>query len=144
MRGVGAGGMHPQFVQKIEQCLQGKTQRPQPLNHNTNFPRVRGGRYRQCYQKFEHPTWDLDLIENQTLGQKTVRVFRNMYKGHTDKTKGRQDQGWEVGMAGVGEEWWWRKWRQLYLNNNTKIEKLNTFLKKEKKKKKTRDGSRKK
>ena len=25
-----------------------------------------------------------------------------MYKGHMDKTKGEQDQGWEVGMADVG------------------------------------------
>ena len=29
------------------------------------------------------------------------RVFRNNYKGHMDKTKVGQDQGWEVGMAGV-------------------------------------------
>ena len=27
--------------------------------------------------------------------------FRNVYKGHMDKTKGGQDKGWEVGMAGV-------------------------------------------
>ena len=27
-----------------------------------------------------------------------------MYKGHMDKAKGGQDQGWEVGMAGVGRE----------------------------------------
>ena len=25
-----------------------------------------------------------------------------MYKGHMDKAKGGLDQGWEVGMAGVG------------------------------------------
>ena len=43
---------------------------------------------------------------------------RNMYKGHMDKAKGGQDQGWKVGMGGVGEEWWGGgKWRQLYLNN---------------------------
>ena len=30
------------------------------------------------------------------------RVFRNIYKGHVDKTKGVWDQGWELGMAGVG------------------------------------------
>ena len=35
------------------------------------------------------------------MGEKGGRVFRNMYKGHMDKTKAGQDQGWEVGMAGV-------------------------------------------
>ena len=35
------------------------------------------------------------------MGVKEWRVFRNMYKGHIDKTKWGQDQGWEVGMAGV-------------------------------------------
>ena len=50
-------------------------------------------------------------------GEKERRVFRNMYKGHMDKTKERQDQGWGVGMAGVGGEIG-GKWRQLYLNNN--------------------------
>ena len=31
------------------------------------------------------------------------RVFRNNYKGHMDKTKGRgSKQGREVGLAGVG------------------------------------------
>ena len=44
------------------------------------------------------------------------RVFTNMYKGHVDKTKGGQDQGWEVGMAGVGEVVG-GKWRRLNLNN---------------------------
>ena len=34
------------------------------------------------------------------------RVFRNNYKGHMDKTKGGWNQGREVGMAGVGVEWW--------------------------------------
>ena len=29
------------------------------------------------------------------------RVFRNVYKGHMDKTKEGWDQGWEVEMAGV-------------------------------------------
>ena len=38
------------------------------------------------------------------MGGKGVRVFRNIYKGHMDKTKGGQDQGWEVGMAGMGGE----------------------------------------
>ena len=28
-------------------------------------------------------------------------VFRNIYKGHMDKTKWGQDQGWRVRMAGV-------------------------------------------
>ena len=36
-------------------------------------------------------------------GGKGGRVFRNIYRGHMDKTKKGQDQGWEVGMAGVGE-----------------------------------------
>ena len=36
------------------------------------------------------------------MGRKGGRVSRNMYKGPMDKTKGRYDQGWEVGMAGVG------------------------------------------
>ena len=48
------------------------------------------------------------------------RVFRNMYKGHMDKTKGGYDQGWEVEMAGVGGEVG-RKWRQPYFNNNKKM-----------------------
>ena len=38
------------------------------------------------------------------MGGKGGRVFRNMYKGHMDKTKGRWDQGREMGMTGmVGE-----------------------------------------
>ena len=44
------------------------------------------------------------------------RVFRNIYKGHRDKSKGGWDQGSEVGMAGVGEVVV-GKWRQHYLNN---------------------------
>ena len=32
---------------------------------------------------------------------KRERVFRNMYKGHMDKTKVGWKQGREVGMAGV-------------------------------------------
>ena len=36
------------------------------------------------------------------MGGKGRSVFRNMCKGHMDKTKGEWDQGWEVGMAGVG------------------------------------------
>ena len=42
-------------------------------------------------------------------------------KGHMDKAKGGQDQGWEVEMAGVGEMGG-GKWRQLYLNNNKERE----------------------
>ena len=38
--------------------------------------------------------------------RKRGRVFRNIYKGHMDKTKGRCDEVWEVEMAGVGGEWW--------------------------------------
>ena len=30
------------------------------------------------------------------------RVFRDMYKGHMDKAGQGWDQGWGVGMAGVG------------------------------------------
>ena len=36
------------------------------------------------------------------MGKKGGRVFKNNYKGHMDKTKGRQNQGRDVGMAGVG------------------------------------------
>ena len=36
------------------------------------------------------------------MGEKRVRVFRNNYKGHMDKTKRGWDQGREVLMAGVG------------------------------------------
>ena len=32
---------------------------------------------------------------------RAARDFRNSYKGHMDKTKGRWNQGREVGMAGV-------------------------------------------
>ena len=35
------------------------------------------------------------------MGVNGGSIFRNMYKGHRDKTKGGQDQGWEVGMAGM-------------------------------------------
>ena len=47
-------------------------------------------------------------------------VIRDMYEGHMDKTKRGQDQGWEVGMAGVGDRGGagGGEWRQLYLNNN--------------------------
>ena len=44
---------------------------------------------------------------------------RNMYKGHMDKAKGGQDQGWEVEMGRVGGVVR-GKLRQLYLNNNKK------------------------
>ena len=43
-------------------------------------------------------------------------------KGHMDKTKGEQDQGWEVGMAGVGRGMG-GEWRHLYLTNNKKKKK---------------------
>ena len=39
------------------------------------------------------------------MEEKEKRVVRNMYKCHMDKTKGGQDQGWEVGGAVVGGEW---------------------------------------
>ena len=35
------------------------------------------------------------------MGDKGGRVFRNNYKGHMDKTKGRWNQGREVRMAGI-------------------------------------------
>ena len=35
------------------------------------------------------------------MGERGGRVFRNMYKGHMDKTKGGWGQGLEMGM----EEW---------------------------------------
>ena len=35
-------------------------------------------------------------------GGRGGRVFRNNYKGRMDKTKGRWDQGREVGLARVG------------------------------------------
>ena len=51
------------------------------------------------------------------MGGNGRRVFRNMYKGHRDKTKGVGISGgrwWRLGGGGgVG-----RKWKQLYLNNN--------------------------
>ena len=40
------------------------------------------------------------------MGGKEGRVFRNNCKGHMDKTKVVWKQGREVGMAGVGGEWW--------------------------------------
>ena len=52
------------------------------------------------------------------MGGKGGRVFRNIYKGLMDKTKGGWDQGWEVGMTGVGRSSGGGKWRQWYLNNN--------------------------
>ena len=39
---------------------------------------------------------------SEIVGGKRGRVVRNMYKGHMDKAQGRWDQGWEVGMAGIG------------------------------------------
>ena len=47
------------------------------------------------------------------MGEKGEGLSRNMCTGHKNKAKEGSDQGWEVGMAGVGG-----KWRQLYLNNN--------------------------
>ena len=50
------------------------------------------------------------------MGGKGRGVFRSNYKGHMDKTKGRWNQGREVGMAGVRVEIG-GKGRQLYLNS---------------------------
>ena len=36
------------------------------------------------------------------MGGKGGRVVRNMYKGHMDKAKRGQDQGWAMRMARVG------------------------------------------
>ena len=48
------------------------------------------------------------------MGGKVETVFRNMYKGHMDKTKG-------VGSGeGGGDGSGGRKCRQLYLDNNKK------------------------
>ena len=56
------------------------------------------------------------------MGAKGGRVFRNMYKGHMDKTKEGRIKGEKWGWLGsrvvVG-----RKWRQLYLSNNKNISK---------------------
>ena len=46
-------------------------------------------------------------------------VFRNMYKGHMDKTKGGRIRRGRWGCWG-GAMWWGGKWRQLYLNSNKK------------------------
>ena len=42
----------------------------------------------------------------QDNGAKGGRVFRNIYKGHMDKTNEAWNQGEVVGMAGVGGQWW--------------------------------------
>ena len=39
-------------------------------------------------------------------GGKGRKVFRNIYKGHMDKTKRGWNQGREVEMVRVGREWW--------------------------------------
>ena len=62
------------------------------------------------------------------MGGKGGRVFRNMYKGTMDKTKGGQDEGWEVGMTGVGRVVG-GKWRQLFLNNSKKVNKNKNYIK---------------
>ena len=36
------------------------------------------------------------------MGRKGGKSSGNMYKGYKDKAKGGYDQGWEVGVAGVG------------------------------------------
>ena len=53
------------------------------------------------------------------MGGRGGRVFRNNYKGHTDKTKGGGIRGGRWGWLGWRGEVG-RKWRQLYLNNNKK------------------------
>ena len=56
------------------------------------------------------------------MGGKGEGVFRNMYEGHMDKTKGGRIEGGRWGWLGlrglVGV-----KWRQLYLKNNKKVRK---------------------
>ena len=37
------------------------------------------------------------------MGEKGERVFRNMYKGHMDKTKGGRIKGGKWGWLGCGE-----------------------------------------
>ena len=52
------------------------------------------------------------------MGGKREGFSGTCIKDPWTKPKGGQDRGWEVGMGGVGG-----KWRQLYLNNNTKKKK---------------------
>ena len=40
------------------------------------------------------------------MGEKEGGVFRNTYKGHTNKNKEVRNQGREVGMARVGRRDW--------------------------------------
>ena len=51
------------------------------------------------------------------MGGKGKGFFRNIYKGHMDKTKGGRFEGRRWGWLGWGK-WWGEKCRQLYLNNN--------------------------
>ena len=50
-----------------------------------------------------------ELEEGGDNGVKGRRVVRNTYKGLMNKTKVGWDQGREVGMPGVGGEWWGEK-----------------------------------
>ena len=77
-------------------------------------------------------TRDIEIKNKLTVARGEVGVrqwgnegeeSRNMYKGPMDKVKAGKDRGWEVRMAGV-EGNGGGKWRQLYLNNNKKCEKL--------------------
>ena len=54
------------------------------------------------------------------MGGEEGRVYRNICKGHMDKTKRGWDQWWEVGIAGMAGNGG-RKMEKLYLNNNKKI-----------------------
>ena len=56
-------------------------------------------------------------------GEKAEGLSRNMYKGYMDKAK-RGRSRVEGGHGWDGWEWWGGKWRQLYLNNNKKIQKI--------------------
>ena len=59
------------------------------------------------------------------MGEKGERVFRNMYKGHMEKTKGGRIKGGKWGWLG----WRREEWRQLYLNNNKKkLKKINLLV----------------
>ena len=55
-------------------------------------------------------------------------VYRNYYKGHMDKIKGRVEVGEGGGFSWDGVEGWGEKCRQLYLNNNKIIKKKKKWL----------------
>ena len=90
-----------------------------PTNHTTRFLPI--ALFKKCYII----TRDIEIKNNLTVikgevgddnGREGGSVFRNNYKGHMDKTKGRALEVGDIwgGLGGVVG----RKCRQLYLNNN--------------------------